>query len=242
MPLRSLARGHLPRSPTRWGPAGLRPRGSAATPAPPPRSPPRRRPRRSHRCPGRPVSAPRGQPPPPPPPAPGASRQEAAATGRAGEAPSRDPRPGGPGDRRLLAGRERAESVPGGVGGGKNPPVDRWREESGQLTRAVAPAHGAGEQKGACEQTGSGSGRSDGPRRPRAAPRGTHRGEGGRATWRPGAPAPRGSREQRRGEQLGSAQRSVPTPPRAAVPWPSPPPCPGASAELHSRRPPPRPL
>lgn len=178
----------------------------------------------------------------PPSPAPGASRQEAAATGRAGEAPSRDPRPGGPGDRRLPAGRERAESVPGGVGGGKNPPVDRWREESGQLTRAVAPAHGAGEQKGACEQTGSGSGRGDGPRRPRAAPRGTHRGEGGRATWRPGAPAPRGSREQRRGEQLGSAQRSVPTPPRAAVPWPSPPPCPGASAELHSRRPPPRPL
>lgn len=96
--------------------------------------------------------------------------------------------------------------------------MDRWREESGQLTRAVAPAHGAGEQKGACEQTGSGSGRGDGPRRPRAAPRGTHRGEGGRATWRPGAPAPRGSREQRRGEASSSAQHNAACPPHRGLP------------------------
>lgn len=93
------------------------------------------------------------------------------------------------------------------------PPKGRWRE-GGQLTRAVAPAHGAGEQEGACEQTESGSGRCSAPappapiRSPRYPPR--RSGANHMAARRARAPGkPRA--EESRGEQHSTRQHSLPT-------------------------------
>lgn len=134
---------------------------------------------------------------------PSAPRREAAATGRAGEAPSRYPRPGAPGGCHLPAGRDGQKRPEGGT------PLGKRREESDQLTRAVAPAHGAGEQEGACEETGSGAGRvramlrgrpAAPSRAPRYPPR--RRGASHMAAGRARTP---GSRQQRRGERRGAA-------------------------------------
>lgn len=65
------------------------------------------------------------------------------------------PRPG----RARRGGSGQAETLPGGN------PRGMWRGDSSQLTRAVAAAHLAGEQEGACEQTGS-VGRGAAPRPP----------------------------------------------------------------------------
>lgn len=212
-PSRSLSRGHVPRSPTRWGPAAapqLAPLPGAA------RSP--QRPRSAGLRAGR---GRRGLPA-----HPGEKRLQPGEQGkRPGGTRSQVPS-GAATSRRGETGRDSPKGEPA-VG----------REESSQLTRAVTAAHGAGEQEGACEQTGSASGRCSAPappapsRSPRYPPR--KRGASHMAAGRDRTPGqPRA--EARRGEQRSTACPPG-RPPRAAVPV-APPQAPPRSCTASSSR------
>lgn len=149
---------------------------------------------------------------------PGGSGPAAGAASRDGAASPRHlPRGSGLGDSQRIPARADRNRVRRGSTGRDDPrgkpPMGRWRE-GGQLTRAVAPAHGAGEQEGACGQTESGSGRcsASAPPAPVRSPRYPPRRSGtnhmaARRARAPGKPRA----EESRVEQHSTRQHSLPT-------------------------------